>query len=174
MTLIKNRYVTTRALEKKSKQLALCTQCGDIHYKGFWYASDSQFAQQIDEETDFVSHQRCPACEMQNSGAYAGVLKIDHIPEDMLGPVFTVVNKAVEQDIENNPQHRVLDVSVDSDGYTLKTTSARMVRHIGRKVLDTYEACEAKSTYTKDPKPFRITNISFTIPSYFAQSNTNN
>jgi hypothetical protein len=51
MTRITNkRYVTTSALVNKSKQLALCTQCGDIHYKGFWYVSDSQFALQIDKK----------------------------------------------------------------------------------------------------------------------------
>lgn len=167
MTLIKNRYVTTGALVKKSKHIALCTQCGDIHYKGFWYTSDSQFAQQIDERTDSVSYYQCPACKMQNNGTHAGVLHIDRVPEDMLGPVFSVVSKAVEQDIENNPQHRVLGVSVVSDGYTLKTTSARMVRYIGRAILDTYEACEAKSTYVKSPNSLQVTQITFPIPSHF-------
>jgi hypothetical protein len=104
---------------------------------------------------------------MKNNGEYAGVLKIDHVPEDMLGPVFCVVNRAVEQDITNNPQHRVLDVSVVADGYILKTTSARMVRRIGRKILDKYDASEARSTYVKEPKPLQMTNISFTIPGHF-------
>jgi NMD protein affecting ribosome stability and mRNA decay len=168
MTLLKNRYVTTRALET-SRQLALCTQCGDIHYKGFWYASDSHFAQMIDEEKDFVSHHQCPACEMQNKGSYAGVLRVKDVPEDMLVPVFSVIRKTVEQDSEENPQHRVLEVSAESDGYTLKTTSARMVRRIGRKILDMYEACEAKSTYKKEPKQLRVTNIVFAIPGYFSE-----
>ena len=171
MTLLKNRYVTTRALET-SRQLALCTQCGDIHYKGFWYAADSQFAQMIDEERDFVTHHRCPACEMENKGSYAGVLEVNHVPEDMLMPVFTVIRQAVEQDSEENPQHRVLEVSVENDGYTLKTTSASMVRRIARKILDAYAASEAKSTYKKNPEPQRITNITFAIPGYFSRSIT--
>jgi hypothetical protein len=104
---------------------------------------------------------------MKSNGEYSGVLKINHIPEDMLGPVFSVVNKAVEQDIINNPQHRVLDVAVIADGYILKTTSARMVRRIGRKILDTYETSEARSLYVKEPKPLQMTNISFTIPGHF-------
>jgi NMD protein affecting ribosome stability and mRNA decay len=124
----------------------------------------------IDEEKDFVSHHQCPACEMQNKGSYAGVLRVKDVPEDMLVPVFSVIRKTVEQDSEENPQHRVLEVSAESDGYTLKTTSASMVRRIGRKILDAYEASEAKSTYKKEPEPLRVTNIVFTIPGYFSQS----
>jgi NMD protein affecting ribosome stability and mRNA decay len=173
MTLLKNRYVTTRALET-SRQLALCTQCGDIHYKGFWYASDSHFAQMIDEEKDFVSHHQCPACEMQNKGTHAGVIRVIHVPENMLGPVFSVIRQAVEQDTEENPQHRVLGVSAESDGYMLTTTSASMVRRIRRKILDAFTDCEAKSNYKKEPEPQQLTDIVFAIPNYFGQSLTNN
>jgi len=171
MTLLKNRYVTTRALET-SRQLALCTQCGDIHYKGFWYSSDSQFAQLIDEERDVINRQRCPACEMENRGSFAGVLAVKHVPEDMLIPVFSVIRRAVEQDSEENPQHRVLGVSAEKDGYTLKTTSANMVRRIARKILDAYEVSEAKSTYKKEPELIRTTNIVFAIPGLFSHSIT--
>jgi len=171
MTLLKNRYVTTRALET-SRQLALCTQCGDIHYKGFWYASDSQFAQMIDEERDVVAQHRCPACEMENKGLYAGVLEVRQVPEGMLIPVFSIIRRVVEQDSEENPQHRVLEVSVENDGYTLKTTSANMVRRIGRKILDAYSASEAKSVYQKNPERQRVTHITFAIPGYFSHSLT--
>jgi hypothetical protein len=106
---------------------------------------------------------------MQNKGSYAGVLRVKDVPEDMLVPVFSVIRKIVEQDSEENPQHRVLEVSAESDGYTLKTTSARMVRRIGRKILDMYETCEAKSTYKKEPKQLRVTNIVFAIPGYFSE-----
>jgi hypothetical protein len=165
--ITKNRYVTTKASVKSNKQFILCTQCGDIHYKGFWYASDSQIALHINKKKDSVSYHRCPACKMKNSCECAGVLKIDHVPEDMLGPVFCVVKKAVEQDIANNPQHRVLAVSIVADGYILKTTSAQMVRCIGRKILDKYESSEARSMYVKEPKPLQVTNLSFTIPGHF-------
>lgn len=169
MTLIQNRHVTTRALET-TRHLALCPQCGDINYKGFWYAADSQFALMVDERKDTISHAQCPACEMQNQGSYAGVLHVKHIPENMLGPVFSVIRKAVEQDSEENPQHRILGITAERDGYTLKTTSANMVRRIGRKLLDAYESCEAKSTYKKSPERLRVTRISFTIPSYFGRN----
>jgi len=171
MTLLKNRSVATRALEG-SKQLALCTQCGDIQFKGFWYTSDSQFAQMIDERRDLVTYHRCPACEMQNRGLYAGVLRINQVPKDLLIPVFSVIQKAVEQDSAENPQHRVLEISVERDGYMLKTTSANMVRRIGRKILDEYKASEAKSTYKKAPQPLQVTDIVFTVPSYFGHKLT--
>lgn len=170
MSVIKNRYVTTRALQKRSKQLALCTQCGDIHYKGFWYASDSQFAQMIDEQTDLVSYNRCPACKMQEKGLYAGILRIHGVPADILDRVFSVIQRVVDQDRLENPQHRVLAVSVTDDGYILTTTSSRMVRRIGRKMLDAFDTCEAKSTYRKDPKPLQVTNIAFSTPSYFSSN----
>jgi hypothetical protein len=70
--IAKKRYVKTKASIKRSKQFVLCTQCGDIHYKGFWYASDSQLAFHINKKKDSVSCHLCPACKMKNSSEYAG------------------------------------------------------------------------------------------------------
>ncbi len=170
MTLIKNRYVTTRAQVKKSKQLALCTQCGDIQYKGFWYASDSQLALMINEDKDSVSYSLCPACQMQNKGSCAGLVHVKYVPKNMLSSVLAIMQKAVEQDSLENPQHRVLEVSVANDGYTLKTTSSSMAKNIGRKILDACEMCEAKSIYRKEPESLYVTDIVFSIPGYFSQA----
>lgn len=169
MNIVKNRYVQSRTLESKNKQLTLCTDCGDIHYKGFWYASDSQFAMQIDEKTDRISYRCCPACTMERKGSYAGVLHIKSIPPELVGSVFAVIKRAAEQDSTENPQHRILDFAVVTNGYKLTATSARMIRRIGRNILDAYESCEAQSTYKKEPRPLQITDIAFAIPGYFNQ-----
>ncbi len=174
MTQIKNRSVTTRALEKRSKKVTLCTQCGDIHCKGFWYAPDSQFALTIDDTRDSVTYNLCPACEMQNEGSYAGVLQVAHIPENMLASVFSVIQQVVENDAAENPQRRVLEVAAETDGYILKTTSAGMVSRIGRKILDTFDGCEARSAYKKGNESLQVTHITFAIRSYFGHSLTNN
>jgi len=157
--------------ESKSngKQLTLCTQCGDIHYKGFWYASDSHFALLVDEKKDSVLHRHCAACKMIAKGACAGELFIKDVPQDLFGPVFVVMRRAAEQDYAENPQHRVLDFAATENGYRLTATSAKMIRRIRRKILDMFETCEAQSSYKKGSYPLQTTNISFSIPGYFNQ-----
>jgi len=172
MHSIKKRYVQIKELQNKGKQLTLCTHCGDIHYKGFWYASDSQFALSINEKEDSVQHQMCPACRMIRKGGCAGELRITDVPENLISSVFLVIQRAAEQDYAENPQHRILNFTAADDGYNLTATSVKMIRRIRRSILDVFDASEAQSVYKKGRHSLQITDISFSLPGYFNKSVT--
>lgn len=138
-----------------------CQLCHDVLYKGVWYASDSLLAQHIDENQERVYRGVCRACRMQRQGLYEGIISITHIPTESQSEVWSVVMNVATQVCLDNPQYRVVACIPASGGYTLHTTSATMVRRIGKKLTSTFTACHIETEYISDPHPQCIVTIRF-------------
>lgn len=156
-------HVRTKIAER-SKRITVCPECKDVQYKNFWYAPDSRFALLLDNKKDTFTFHTCPACEMQHAGLFEGVLYIKDIPKKLQQTVVSVVLTVAKHDYDENPQHRIVELSEIIDGYKVTTTSAVMAARIGEKIQSLFGACSLHSVYQCDPHPVQVTKVVF-VPS---------
>lgn len=156
---------TKKAVKKTHVQL--CSVCGDVHYKGVWYAPDSKLALLIDRDKEKILRIICPSCEMEALGIYKAALYLKDMPRDIYDDVISIVFNEAIQDYSENPQHRLLDFAETLDGYKITSTSAQMIERLGKKVQSVYNTCKIQSEYQKNIYPSQLTHAVFTTSEYF-------
>jgi NMD protein affecting ribosome stability and mRNA decay len=141
---IYKKYNKPQSLYGNRTNPTLCPQCLNVHYKGVWYAPDSRFALLINKEKDQVIYQQCPACDMQNSGLFIGVLYVKDIPKQLKDQVQAMIINEAKHVCFENPQNRVIDFFEVTDGYKITATSADMAHRIGERIQNSFDGCEIK------------------------------
>lgn len=158
--LTKQKEAVPRTLNTNTKKLTtVCPQCGGVYSNDSWHLPDSRIALLLDEKLNRITWQRCPACEMQNTGLFMGVLYVKNIPEDLTYLVASFILHEAERACLINPQHRIIEFVDIIDGYKLTTTSASMAVSIGEKIRATFDTAEAQSGYERDPYPLTIPSM---------------
>lgn len=158
--LTKQKENSQRSVAASSKKLTtVCPQCGGVCANETWHMPDSRIALLLDEKLNRIMWQRCPACEMQNTGLFMGVLYVKNIPEDLTYLVASFVFHEAERAFLTNPQHRIIEFVDIIDGYKLTTTAASMAASIGEKIRATFDTAETQSGYERDPYPLTIPSM---------------
>ncbi|MFB6347209.1 MAG: BCAM0308 family protein [bacterium] len=122
--------------DKPSSEPARCPVCGNIYANKQWYRSDKK---DISDESSVISY-TCPGCSKVQDGYYYGELTIsgrfiaDHHEE-----VSHLIQNKVHDVQEDNPLSKLVQVQVEGNELTLRTTNSKLAEHIGRALKRAYE-----------------------------------
>jgi NMD protein affecting ribosome stability and mRNA decay len=121
--------------QKPPSEPARCPVCGNIYAKKRWYRSDQI---ELDDEKKTVSY-TCPGCNKVQDGYYYGELTVtgrfivDHHEE-----ISHLIQNEVHRAQEDNPLSKLVQVNVDGDELSLRTTNSKLAERIGRKLEQAY------------------------------------
>lgn len=122
--------------DKPSSSPARCPVCGNIYMNKQWYRPDQK---DLDDSASVISY-TCPGCSKVQDGYYYGELTVTgQFIKEHHEEISHLIQNKVHEVQEDNPLSKLVQVEVDGDELTLRTTNSKLAEHIGRALNRAYE-----------------------------------